>query len=79
MLGVPIFGNPQVTELALYLAENPCSYVFINTTLTPNQTRNLETEAYLHIKLQTSPGIVRVCLSKISSCGYVVVPAPGRY
>ncbi|CAE7268301.1 hflX [Symbiodinium sp. KB8] len=37
------FGKGKVTELALYLAENPCSYVFINTTLTPNQTRNLET------------------------------------
>ena len=43
------FGKGKVTELALYLAENPCSYVFINTTLTPNQTRNLETEARLKL------------------------------
>lgn len=37
------FGKGKVQELALYIAHNPCRYVFVNTTLTPVQTRNLET------------------------------------
>lgn len=37
------FGKGKVSELALYIAKNPCDYIFINTTLTPSQSRNLET------------------------------------
>lgn len=36
------FGKGKVAELAVYVAQNPCRYVFVNTTLTPTQTRNLE-------------------------------------
>lgn len=36
------FGKGKVTELALYVADNPCRFVFVNTTLTPTQTKNLE-------------------------------------
>ena len=61
------FGKGKVTELALYLAENPCSFVFINTTLTPNQSRNLEsdpcqkhTEALvLRLRIGTCPKLPR--------------------
>lgn len=37
------FGKGKIAELALYVARNPVSYIFINTTLTPTQSRNLET------------------------------------
>ena len=37
------FGKGKTEELALYVAENPCDFVFINCTLTPTQSRNLET------------------------------------
>mmetsp|Transcript_10017 Transcript_10017/g.29907 ORF Transcript_10017/g.29907 Transcript_10017/m.29907 type:complete len:576 (+) Transcript_10017:90-1817(+) len=36
------FGKGKVAELAVYVAKNPCRFVFVNTTLTPAQTRNLE-------------------------------------
>jgi len=37
------FGRGQTSELALFIADNiPVKYVFVNTTLTPNQTRSLE-------------------------------------
>ncbi|CAE8734683.1 unnamed protein product, partial [Polarella glacialis] len=36
------FGKGKIKELALYFAENPCDFVFVNTTLTPSQSRNLE-------------------------------------
>lgn len=36
------FGKGKVQELAVYIGNNPCRYVFVNTTLTPTQTRNLE-------------------------------------
>lgn len=38
-----LFGKGKVIELALYVARNPCDYVFINTQLTPTQLRNLGT------------------------------------
>lgn len=37
------FGKGKVAELILYVANNPCDFVFVDTTLTPSQTRNLET------------------------------------
>ncbi|CAK8993103.1 GTPase HflX (GTP-binding protein HflX) [Durusdinium trenchii] len=37
------FGKGKVAELAMYIAQNPCDYLFVNTTLTPTQSRNLET------------------------------------
>ncbi|CAK0827229.1 unnamed protein product, partial [Prorocentrum cordatum] len=36
------FGKGKVEELAIHVANNPCDYVFINTTLTPTQSQNLE-------------------------------------
>eukprot|EP00811_Abedinium_folium_P022446 NODE_3180_length_2078_cov_16.924654.p1 GENE.NODE_3180_length_2078_cov_16.924654~~NODE_3180_length_2078_cov_16.924654.p1 ORF type:complete len:594 (-),score=143.58 NODE_3180_length_2078_cov_16.924654:169-1950(-) len=37
-----LFGKGKVQEMALHVARNPCDYVFVNTTLTPTQSRNLE-------------------------------------
>jgi len=37
------FGKGKIAELAMYVAKNPCDFVFINTTLTPTQSRNLDT------------------------------------
>lgn len=36
------FGSGKTEELALYVARNPCDYIFVNATLTPTQTQNLE-------------------------------------
>lgn len=36
------FGRGKVQELALYVAKNPCDFVYVNTALTPTQIRNLE-------------------------------------
>lgn len=36
-------GKGKMQEMALYIARNPCDIVFFNTSLTPTQSRNLET------------------------------------
>ena len=38
---------------------NPCDFVFVNTTLTPTQSRNLETAAWL--RWLKPPGGVKTC------------------
>lgn len=38
-----LFARGKLEELALYVAQNPCDYVFVNTTLTPSQSMNMQT------------------------------------